>query len=125
MIRRILLAGLISVSLSCASSGGSDIGEETGSFYPSWMTVFPQRSPPVCLYAVVGRFRPSSSGGDQIRTAEDVWNRYRIDIMKRYRESMADALIEGRFRAERQPDDRLQMHTAYTFIQFADPDCRG
>jgi len=44
--------------------------------------------------------------------------------MKKYRESMADALIEGRFAAKRQPDDTLQKQTAYTFIQFTDPDCR-
>ena len=132
MFRRVLLAVLLAVSLSCASSGGTTNSEDV---YPWGMLTFSSENLPQCPYEEVGRlFRdaglwyrgaPSARGYEGYEALLygnaqlDGDSQTKRELQKAYVQYEADAFIESLKRG-----GPTIGPMEYSFIQFTDPECR-
>ena len=119
MIRCFLLALLLALSLSCASSGRSE-----ADVYPWGMSAFSPDKPPKCPYEEVGRITYDQGARGALGAAggvENLQKSQRADYERKeqlwnaYDEYEADAFIEPRERGGVRE---------FSFIQFTDADCR-
>lgn len=127
MFRYALLAGLISLSSACASSGSSVSDDSPPDPYPDWMVVLPRDHLRTCDYLTLTTLWYKAKGrplegmpSDFIETDETVrrqrWQSRRQSIQTVYVESQADAVIDAAY--------GFAIPDRYDFIVFTDPDCR-
>jgi hypothetical protein len=118
VIRCFLLALLLALSLSCASSGSSANSSDIVDFYREDMLVFNYTYPPDCPYEKVDELvwhggRPAgSSPTADIQARHERRREWKALVWETFDESGADAIMEGHSGSQ------------LTFIQFTDADCR-
>lgn len=127
MFRFALLAGLMSLSVACASSGSSVSGDSPPEPLPDWMVVLPQDHIRTCDYLTLTTLWYAATGrplegmpSDFIEANDTVrrqrWQARRQSIQTVYVESQAHAVIDAAY--------GFVIPDRYDFIQFTDPDCR-
>ena len=117
MFRRVLLAGLISLSLSCASSG-SDSGEV---FMPP---VYSGESP-TCDFTQVGWLTyqevfPEETKVQDLHMRAKRYRYHERNMTRASRDAVRQMGGEALLEVEYPPDGSV----AYMVIRFTDPDCR-